>query len=477
VNGITKEAILRGEARARHVAFMRHCWARDTPFLVGRHTSAICAKIDEAFKRFRAGQSTFLCLRVPFRHGKSDLVSRYLVPHFLGEFPDDEIILATYGASLSYGFSKFSRSLVMADAYRELYPNVALARHDRSVEEWSVEGHTGAVRYSGLLGTITGKGGSLLVLDDFLRSREEAESQVIRDKLWDAFTNDFLTRRAPVAIVIVLATPWHVDDIFGRIDAAMANDENFPAFETLTFPAMSDEYESGYLFPERFGPEWYDSQAATLGTYGTASLLQCNPVVRQGGMLPVDKVRVVDEMPEGLRWVRAWDLASSTKQRLKDDPDYTVGLRMAVDWAPTATKGISVPILYIDDIIRGQWEARKRNDTILSAAMGDGEHVRIGIEAFAGYKDAYTELSDLLRGVRTVVKAQLAGDKVSKAGPLEPAFEAGNVYLKRAPWNRDFLTECVQFPGGKHDDQVDAMAVGYWMHTKKAVARSARVPI
>lgn len=456
---------------------MRYCWQRTEPFLVGRHTAAICAKLDEAFQRFRAGVSTFLSIRVPFRHGKSDIVSRYLVPHFLGEFPDDEIILATYGASLSYGFSKFSRALVMADPYRELYPNVRLAKHDRSVEEWSLDGHAGAVRYSGLLGTITGKGGSLIVLDDFIRSREEAESAVIREKLWEAFANDLMTRRAPVSIVIVLATPWHTDDLFGRIDARAEADDDFPRFDSLTFPAMSDDYPTGYLFPERFSPEWYDSQAATLGTYGTASLLQCSPVVRQGGMLPVDRVHVVDEMPEGLKWVRAWDLASSSKQRMKNDPDYTVGVKLAVQWQPTAVRGVSVPIVYIDDVIRGQWEARQRNDTILAAAMADGSDVRIGIEAFAGYKDAYTEMADVMRGVRTVVKCQLAGDKVSKAGPLEPAFEAGNVYIRRAPWNREFLEECVQFPGGKHDDQVDAMAVAYWMHANRSVSKSARVAI
>ena len=64
------------------------------------------------WKKYRKGESTFLLITVPFRHGKSDIVSRYLPPHFLGEFPEDEIMLVTYAAGLAEGFNRFARGLV-----------------------------------------------------------------------------------------------------------------------------------------------------------------------------------------------------------------------------------------------------------------------------------------------------------------------------------------------------------------------------
>ena len=88
-------------ARRNHLDFMRFCWTKQNPLIVGYHTDAICSIIDEAIADYREGRSTYLFVKVPFRHGKSDIVSRYLPAHFLGEFPHAEMILATYLAALS----------------------------------------------------------------------------------------------------------------------------------------------------------------------------------------------------------------------------------------------------------------------------------------------------------------------------------------------------------------------------------------
>jgi predicted phage terminase large subunit-like protein len=182
--------------------------------------------------------------------------------------------------------------------------------------------------------------------------------------------------------------------------------------------------------------------------------------------LRTDKVHIVDELPEGLRFARAWDLASSKKERVKDDPDYTVGVKGAVKMQGTAVKGLEIATIYIEDVIRGQWEGMKRNEIIINTTIADGD-IPVGIEAFGPYKDAYTEIRDILSGIRAVRKAQLPGDKVAKADPLVPIFEAGNVYLKRGPWNHAFLKVLSDFPSGKHDDDPDALAVLYHMLVKR----------
>ena len=468
----------KARARSRHLEFVKHTWQRPDPFLIGRHTIGICSTINQAFARYKKGESSFYVVTCCFRHGKSDLGSRYLPAHFLGEFPNDEVILTSHSDTKAQEFSKFGRTLIRSDEYKELYPNVCLAADNQGVEEWGLENGLGKAQFFGIGSGSAGKGGNLIIIDDYFSKREHAESDKLRDKTWISFTDDFLTRRAPVSIVLVLVTPWHVDDIVGRIKKHMKEDERFPKFEFVSYPAFSDSYESGTLFPERFSKAWYETQSATLGTYGTASLMQCDPQVKGGNRIRTDKIHVVapdgacscgsyHEWPKNLDYVRAWDLASSEKQTEKQDPDFTVGAKLAVVQLPTAIPDVFSHQIWIDDVVRGQWLAPRRNQTIIDTTMADG-YIQCGIEGFGAYKDAYETIDKILTGLRVIRKMNLPGDKIAKASPLEPIFEAGNVYMRQAPWNDAVIKVISDFPGGAHDDDVDAIDVGYYMCTENA---------
>ncbi len=462
-------AIRAEQCRRHHIEFMQQTWQRPDPFIIGQHTRAICEKIDWAIQRFREGVSSFIIVMVPIRHGKSDMLSRYLPAKFLGEFPDLEVMLVSYGADLSETFSRDAQRILQSPQYRALFPGVDVAKDMSSVTRWGIQGHMGGMVAVGFGGAMTGKGYSLGLCDDYVKDRQEAESALIRQRTWDSFTQDFLTRRAPVSITFALATPWHTDDVIGRAKKAM-KDPAFPRFEIVRFPAYDEgdqkpPYDQGILFPERFPRAWYDAQKATLGTYGTAGLLQCNPKARSGNILKIDKVQIHDEAPEGLRWVRAWDLASTEKEILKSDPDWTAGILEAVKYETVA--GVAIPHLWIKHVLRGQWEAPERDRRIVQIAQMDGPGVRVGTESVAGYKDTYTRLKETLSGVRNVDKIVPATDKLVRVNPLEPIFEVGNVHLIRGDWNQAFLDECGEFPSGAHDDQVDAMSCGWKMASKE----------
>jgi len=474
-------------AKKNHLEFMLYTWQNtQDKFIIGEHTLQICAAIDKAFENYRNGISSFLTIKVPFRHGKSDIGSRYLPAHFLGEFPNSEVLLASYSFGKSQEFSKFGRRLVRdTEEYKELYPDIELAKDSQAVAEWEItnkgEQTLGKAQFVGLGGSITGKGGSLIIVDDFCAGRQEAESSIKRDSTWNSFVSDVLTRRAPVSIVIVLATPWHKDDLFGRIKQKEIDDTNFPKFKELRFPAFSEKYTNNdnTLFPERFSRKWYDSQKASLGVYGTASLLQCEPTVKGGTLLKTDNIQIVDNFPineNELVFVRSWDLASSEKQRNSDDPDFTVGVKVAVTIDTLKLEhgaDIEAINIYIDDVIRGQWEAPKRNKIIIEAAIKDGDDVKIGVESFGPYKDAYTTLKDIIGNFRTIKKMLLPGDKIAKASILEAPFELGRVWVKRASWNTDFIQCLSEFPRSNHDDDVDATALGVHL-AKNSGARLRR---
>lgn len=437
------------------------------PLLVGVHTREITARLDRAVDDYRAGKSTYLLITVPFRHGKSEIVSRHFPPYFLGHFPDAEMILATYGQTLSNNMSRDARRVIKSPAYRRIFNRIRLSAESSSVTNWQIDGRNGKFQAITISAGGTGKGADVLIVDDYLRGRSVAESALVRDTQWENFSGNLMTRLAPVHIVVILATPWHPDDIIGRIKRRLAPgdpdfDADFPPFELMKFPARRPD--GTYLFPERFSEEWYIRQFAILGSYQSAALLQCEPVLRGGNILKSDRVQIIEpaEWPKNLHYVRFWDLASGRKERIKDDPDSTAGVKAAVK----RVKGLWH--LYIDDIRTCQAEAPERNAMILRTTEEDGAPVEVGVESVAGYKDTYTTLKRILEGRRIIHKINVSQDKVIRAGELEPLFEAGHVYMKRAYWNRAALDQLGEFPAGSHDDIVDAIGGAFEMARRNA---------
>jgi phage terminase large subunit-like protein len=466
------------QAKRKHQDFMDYCWrkGKDNPLVVGLHTRKICEKIDEAMDKYRRGISSYLLINVHHRSGKTDIVSRYLGAHFLGEFPDAEVMQVTYQANLASNLSAFGRNVFRSEQYRRLYPDIRLSKETNKKNDWVVcdnDGkETGGKLYaSGLQSGLTGNGFSLGILDDYFKGRAEAESRVQRDNAWHAFTDDFMTRRAPVTIVIVLATQWHWDDVSGRIRSEMKKNPDFPQFETLAFPARrrdaknKDEYPGEFLFLERYPESWYREQYATLGKYSAAALMDCDPQMRGGGILSTDGIVFHDADDKAIpsktavQWARVWDLAHTEKQRSGDDPDYTSGTLLAFERRP----GDPVPHLWVKHRARFRDGAVERDNKIRFNAMKDGNFAKQVVESSLDAKDAYHYLRKAMPEI-SWNKIITKGDKVVRCTPLEPIFEAeGHVHVIRGEWNDEWIDELQKFTGSgnEHDDGIDNLSAGY----------------
>lgn len=474
-------------ARESLFYFIKKTWYKKDPFVSGWHIREICDKIDKCIEKYQHGESSYLILTMPPRHGKSHIVSRSLPVYFKSRFHESEIIITSYAANLLTRFSRDSRDKIMkSEGYRELYPDMEISKNSASVTEWGIdkagEKLDGDMQYSGILGGLTGKGYHLGIADDLIKGREEAESETIRNKIWDEFIDSFLNRAAPVSITILMFTRWHVDDPIGRIQERMdpdnpEYDEKFPKFEIINYPAENDDYiqknsnGSKYLFPDRFDDNYYEVRKSTMSGYSYSALMQQEPTIKGGNLFKVDMIQEIDksDLPQNLKWVRAWDLASSEKERVKDDPDYTVGVLMAI--TTEYKERIPVRRIYIKDMIRFREEATARNQRIISATQADGTAVKVSIESYGPYKDAYTQLRDLLVGNTIVWKVSTSGDKIVRATPQEAVIEACHMYIIRGAWNDAFLKEYREFPSGAHDDIVDAVSTGWHSLTKMAVIK------
>lgn len=180
-----------------------------------------------------------------------------------------------------------------------------------------------------------------------------------------------------------------------------------------------------------------------MGRYASAGLLDCDPQAREGNIFKTEHVEILDVFPTGLRFRRGWDVASTEKQRAKDDPDYTVGVK-----ATCTSDAQGALHVWVADAKFLQAEAPERNRVILQTQAEDGPGVEIRIESVAGYKDTYTTIKNLLRGKAIVRKVGAVIDKVSKLSFLEAPFESGHVHLLRGPWNDKFLAHFRAFPKG-----------------------------
>jgi len=296
----------------------------------------------------------------------------------------------------------------------------------------------------------TGVGFQLIIIDDPIKSRQEAESETYRDRVWDWYTDDLYTRLEPGGAIILVLTRWHHDDLAAR---AIASEPG--KWKVLSLPALAEDFdplgrEPGQaLWPERYTEKDLARIRKILtksdGEYSFQALYQQQPTPREGAFFKVGKIEAVPTLPANLRLCRGWDLAASDGKG-----DYTAGAKIGVD-----SKGV----WYIVDVRRGQWSVDERNDTIKQTAKMDGLHTRIRIPQDAGQagKDQGVMLGRMLAGHGITIKS-VSGKKEVRAQGLADQVNIGNVKMLEADWNSDFIEELRQFPAGKHDDQVDALA-------------------
>ncbi len=406
------------------------------------------------------GQTGIGCLIVsmPPRHAKSLTVSRLLPAWHLGRAPDQRVILASYAAGLAYKHSRLIRNTMRSPIYQRWSDGVRPAdMHEGSaaVGSWEVVRDTvltgGGLDAVGVGGGITGKGGNLIIVDDPVKSRQEAESEHQRDRVWDWFLNDLWTRREPGAAVVVVMTRWHVDDLVGRLLREMPG-----VWTNLRLPALAEADDplgrepGDALWEARFPRAALEEIRETIGAYAFAGLYQQNPVPVEGGFFDVEKLRVIASPSENdpvVARARFWDLAMSDRP----NADYSAGVLMGRTLRNC---------LIILDVIRVQRRTTDLAVLVVETAWQDGEDVPVGIENAAGANFVLDEALDRLRK-HTIHRVNVSGKKFTRAMPFAARVNESRVDVIDSPLVGALREEFRLFPTGTHDDMVDASAGAY----------------
>lgn len=446
-----KELALRILTRKRLLPFVERF---NPEYSAGWVHKDICRRLEKFSQDVVEKKSPRLMLFMPPRHGKSTLASIAFPAWHLGRNPDHEFISCSYSGSLAMGFSRKVRQLLREPTYKTAF-RTRLDPDSQSAEAWLTSSGGGFVA-AGVGGGITGKGAHILVIDDPVKNREDAESQNNRDANWDWYTSTAYTRLAPGGGVLVILTRWHDDDLAGRLLKATA--EGGDDWEVVRYPAIAEEDEEFRAVGEPLHPERYDVEALTriqkaVGPRDWSALYQQNPVADDGDYFTRGMIQYYD--PEDIdynqmRFYAAWDLAIGKKDR----NDYSVGMVIGVNEHDE---------LFVMDVVRGRYDGFELVERILDlyeqwkpSIIGiEKGHIEMALGPFLekrvrerGLYEAY--FKDLKTGRR---------DKEARARAIQGRMQQGMVYLPRNEvFTGPLVAELLRFPNGVHDDQVDALA-------------------
>lgn len=411
---------------------------------------ALMARELEAVVR---GETPRLMLFCPPRTGKTELLIR-LVAWALGHHPDWTILYVSYGADLAWEKSGEARAVVDGEEFGQVFGRqrggtqiVELDPASRAVQRWRIKGQRGGVVAQGVGGPITGKGGRLIIIDDPVKNREEADSATMREKTWRWYTSTLRTRLEPGGAIVLVMTRWHDDDLAGRLLAAAKADPLADQWRVVSLPAIAEEDDplgrpvGAALDPARFDEAALAATRASIGSRDWMALYQQRPQPDGGSVFQLAWFKR-EEAPGRAactQVVQAWDTAFKEGQES--------------DYSACVTLGLAGNTIHVLDA----WRARLGFPELLAKMQAKAAQWTPNVITVEDKGSGTSALQALRQQTRLpIVAARADRDKVSRANQVAGICEAGRVNVPATWWGDELLDELARFPAGAHDDQVDA---------------------
>ena len=412
----------------------------------------------EATKRVKNNQRARIILEIPPRFGKSELATIKFPAWLLGNYPDMQFIVSSYSGDLAKDFGAKTRDLMAGQEYQELF-STRLKKDTKAKSKWMTN-EGGSYTAVGVGGSITGRGGNVLIIDDPLKNREEAESELIRNKIWNWYTSTLYTRQEGNSAIIVIATRWHSDDLIGRLIAKqqedeLANKKDYDKWEVIKFSAIASEDEPPYrlagesLWPEKFSVEALDNIKNAIGLYDWHSLFQQAPVASELQEFHENYFRYFNEeelKEKKLEYFTTVDPAISEAEKADNTVILTVGKeRDKPNWYRVREDaGHFTPLQTIDAVFKHNKEYRS---SVWVETNAYQKSLKYFIEEEQRKRQQFFIVNELKH----------KNKKEERIRGLVPLYATGVIFHRHS--DREYDQELLTFPVGKHDDRIDAMAM------------------
>lgn len=442
-------------AYSRLLSYVAYQWPG---YADAEHHRLICRKL-EAVER---GEIKRLMISVPPRHGKSLLASTYFPAWYLGRNPENYVVTATYGQELADDFGRQVKNQLADPSFQQIFPGVGLAGDSRASRRFAVEGVTGGEEHStnrqgayyavGVGGPLTGRGAHVLLIDDPVKDRQDAESETVRKGVKDWYTSTAYTRLMPGGAVVLIMTRWHMSDLAGWL----LEEHKHEGWDVINLPAIAEpnddlgRKEGDALWPEKYPLEDLERIRRALPPRDWHSLFQQRPSPETGDYFKREWIHLVDKMPpkSNMAIYGGSDYAVTS-----NGGDYTVHSVIGIDdenrmWLLDLWRQQTSSDIWVDSFC-----ALVRKWKPIGWAEETGQ-IKAGVGPFLAKRMMETN--------SFVAREQFPtrGDKAVRAQSLRGRMANSGLFIQRdAPWISDLISEMMSFPVGVHDDAVDSLAL------------------
>lgn len=378
----------------------------------------------------------------------------------MGKRKGFKVIGVSYGSDLARKFGRRMRSVVKQRKFEALF-GTALSSESSAADEWALENGSEFMG-GGILSGITGNRADFIAVDDPIKGRQEADSEVTRRRTLEAYQDDILTRLKPGGSVMITQTRWHEADLAGSIlpegwagESGLIECRDGETWEVICIPAKATRADDPlgrlpgeYIWPEWFGPDhWapFERQSRTWSAlYQQVPAPDTGDYFKREWIVPVDVIPPREEMA------------------IYGGSDYAVTANGG-DYTVHAVVGVSSEgRMYLLDLWRQQASSDVWVDAFCSLVakwkpIGWAEEtgqIKAGVGPFL--------VKRMLETASYTVREQFPtrGDKAVRAQSIRARMAMQGLHVPRdAPWLSDFISELMSFPVGVHDDQVDALGL------------------
>ncbi len=395
-------------------------------------------------------------------------------------------ITASYSSTLSLESAEYSRDLIKSQSFKRIYPELGIKadkdtksnyklikRISNGIQKYQTGREMlGGNRYSTSIGgTLTGFHADILIWDDALNPQQAlSEKELESTNKWIDHTLPTRKTNKEVSATIGIMQRLHENDPSGHLLAKKKKNlkhiclpgEIIRYKDKVYPPELVKYYKNGLFDENRMSADVLAELEIDLGQYGYAGQIGQSPAPPGGGMFKVEFFQMTSEIfPKNMyrKTVRVWDKAATS-----GGGHYTTGVKMSI---------LKNGMFIVEDVKRGQWSTEKREKIIKQTAEADGENVDILIEQEpgSGGKESAENTIRNLAGFH-IEAERPTGNKEFRADPFSVQVNNGNVMLRVASWNKEFLNEYEMFPNSTYKDQVDAGSAGFnYLRKKKEVRR------
>lgn len=423
------------------------------------------------------GECRRLMVFMPPGSAKSTYASVVFPVWFMGRKLRRNVIVATYASDLARKIGRRARGILRQPAYGEVF-NTGLSADSAAADEWALTNENEFMG-GGILSGITGNRADLIIIDDPIKGRQQADSQTIRETTKSAYDDDVKTRLKPGGRIVLIQTRWHEDDLAGSLLPEDYDGESGPilcrdgeVWEVLCIPAQAVSRDDPlgrqvgeYLWPEWFPPDHWRSFQSVARTW--SALYQQRPRPADGTFFQKEwfKRYVPQQLPQNLTRYITSDHAPGGQE----DSDYSCVRVWGIDPAGD---------IWLLDGFRHQATMDKTADKLIGNLkvrdIPAGEARVTGLIArykpHAWFPEDDNNWKSAEGFIRRRMREELVhcriepisphgSDKAAKAQAFQAMASSGRVHLPIGPEGDDVLDQYLAFPMGKNDDEVDAAGI------------------